>query len=122
MPRRLRTPCPEPGCSKLTDGGRCAAHRQQARRIRGSARAKGYDGRHEERFRAAVLARDPVCVMCGQAPSLVADHWPRSRKELVAAGLDANDPQYGRGLCKTCDSKQTARRQPGGWHAERHGR
>lgn len=56
-----------------------------------------------------------MCVLCGKAPSVVADHWPLSRRELVARGLDPNDPRYGRGLCADCDRAQTARRQPGGW-------
>ena len=32
-------------------------------------------------------------------------------------GLNPNDPRYGRGLCGSCDSAQTAIRQPGGWNA-----
>ncbi|MFV2094839.1 hypothetical protein ACFHW1_05020 [Micromonospora sp. LOL_014] len=50
-------------------------------------------------------------------PSTVADHWPRDRRELVAAGLDADDPQYGRGLCARCHNQHTAVAQPGGWHS-----
>lgn len=61
--------------------------------------------------------RDPICCLCSEQLSVVADHWPKSRRELVDCGLDPNDPRFGRGLCKSCDSKQTARRQPGGWHA-----
>jgi len=83
---------------------------------RGSAGGRGYDHVHRSRFRAGVLARHPVCVLCRAAPSTVADHFPRSRRELVALGLDANDPRYGRGLCARCHNRATAARQPGGWH------
>lgn len=114
--RRALTVCSIPGCPTLTDTGRCAEHRQQADRQRGSARQRGYDRQHETRFRAAVLARDPVCTLCRRAPSVHADHHPLSRRELVEAGLDPNDPQHGRGLCGPCHSSETARHQPGGWN------
>jgi len=65
----------------------------------------------------AVLDRDPICVLCRLAASTVADHYPRSRRELIAAGDDPNDPACGRGLCKRCHDRSTAREQPGGWHS-----
>lgn len=117
MPRRALTACTVPGCPELTTGGRCDDHRQQAERQRGSARQRGYGTTHEERFRRGVLRRDVICVICRNALATRADHWPRSRRELVAAGLDPDDPRYGRGLCASCDSTQTAERQPGGWNA-----
>jgi 5-methylcytosine-specific restriction enzyme A len=96
---------------------------------RGTASARGYSGEHVTRFRVGVLGKHPFCVCtdsghghdgapCG-LPSTHADHWPWGRKELVAMGLDANDPAYGRGLCASCDSRQTALRQPGGWAKKR---
>jgi len=66
-----------------------------------------------------VLDRDPICVLCRLAASTVADHWPTSRRDLEAAGLDPNDPARGRGLCKPCHDRETARNQPGGWNASR---
>lgn len=112
MPRSKAT-CPQPGCPNLTAGGRCPAHRPPERP---SARQRGYDHEHETRFRAGVLARNPVCVLCKNKPAVVADHWPVSRRDLVRQGRDPNDPRYGRGLCRSCDSTQTAHRQPGGWN------
>ncbi|MDX3087178.1 holin [Streptomyces sp. ME12-02E] len=123
--RKALTVCSVPGCPQLTPAGRCPAHRQQAEQQRGSARERGYDREHEQRFRPAVLARDRRCVCtaeghghtgpCGQ-PSVHADHWPISRRELAAAGMDPNDPDHGRGLCGPCHSSETARHQPGGWN------
>jgi 5-methylcytosine-specific restriction protein A len=52
---------------------------------------------------------------CGK-PSEHADHHPRSKRELIAAGLDDNHPAYGRGLCHSCHSKETAKHQPAGWN------
>jgi 5-methylcytosine-specific restriction protein A len=125
MPRALRV-CSQPGCPALTDSGRCEDHRRAAEQVRGSARDRGYGRAHRQRFRRGVLRRDPLCGCTDEdhshgprclAPSTVADHWPRDRRELARLGLDANDPQYGRGLCKACHDRHTAWAQPGGWHA-----
>ncbi|MET9479866.1 holin [Streptomyces sp. NPDC006638] len=114
--RRALTVCSISGCPEYTDSGRCADHRREAEQRRGSARQRGYGREHEARFRPAVLARDPLCALCREAPSVHADHHPRDRKQLRAAGLDPDDPQYGRGLCGPCHSKHTAVEQPGGWN------
>lgn len=126
--RRSQTVCSVPGCPEYTDHGRCAQHRAEAEQARGTARQRGYGRGHETRFRPGVLARDPVCTCGGcpscqpaagrpcAAPSVHADHYPRSRRELAAAGLDPNDPRHGRGLCGPCHSSETARHQPGGWN------
>jgi 5-methylcytosine-specific restriction protein A len=115
MPQRLRPPCSRPGCDQTKP---CPTHGRD-RRQRGTARQRGYGARHEDRFRRGVLDALPVCVTCRQAPATEADHWPRSRQQLEAQGLDADDPQYGRGLCHRCHSRSTAVEQPGGWNAER---
>jgi 5-methylcytosine-specific restriction protein A len=114
--RRALTVCSTPGCPEYTEAGRCADHRAQADARRGTARQRGYGGQHEKRFRPAVLARDPQCVLCKSRPSQHADHYPLSRRELVAAGQDPDDPQFGRGLCGPCHSTETAHHQPGGWN------
>jgi 5-methylcytosine-specific restriction protein A len=83
--------------------------------MRPSAAARGYDAEHRS-FRTAVLQRDPVCVMPGcTSPSAHADHWPLSRRQLEAHGMNANDPANGRGLCHSHHSQETARHQPGGF-------
>lgn len=124
MPRALKI-CPTPGCPNVVQAGRCDTCSAMAERQRGSATERGYGHAHRTQFRAAVLRRDPLCTCVddshghtGQclAPSTVADHHPRSRRELVALGLNPNDPQYGRGICTPCHNKHTATAQPGGWH------
>jgi 5-methylcytosine-specific restriction protein A len=117
MPRRggWRV-CTTPGCPEFTQHGRCDGCRAEAEKKRGTAQQRGYGREHRTRFRPAVLARDPVCVVCRQKPSAHADHHPLSRRELVERGLDPNDPQYGRGTCGPCHSSETARHQPGGWN------
>lgn len=128
MPTKPRSRCT--GCKALHHGtGKCddCRRNQQARSDarRGTSTARGYGARHRTTFRTEVLANDPFCVCaetghghgtpCGQ-PSTQADHHPRSRRWLEAAGLDPDDPAYGRGLCTPCHSAETATHQPGGWN------
>jgi 5-methylcytosine-specific restriction protein A len=128
MPRRTGwRVCSVPGCPEFSQGGRCPEHRSEAEQRRGTARQRGYGKQHEQRFRPAVLARDPLCVCteeshghgtpCAQR-SVHADHWPLSRRELEAQGKDPDDPANGRGLCTSCHSKETANNpdQQGGWN------
>ena len=117
MARASRRACPTPGCGRLTTGGRCAPCAQRAEQRRGTASQRGYTSRGHLAFRAAVLARDPICVVCRLAPSTVADHYPVSRRDLVASGRDADAIEHGRGVCATCHSTETTKHQPGGWHA-----
>lgn len=112
--------CTIPGCPTLVEAGkdnRCDTHRKTAARERSRQRPelKHYTTAEHKRFRAAVLRRDPTCVLCRQSPSRIADHYPLSLRELVARGLPYSDPANGRGLCWSCHSKETGRLQPGGW-------
>lgn len=122
--------CSRPGCPNLTpSAGRCTSCARVADVERGTASQRGYTSAgHRRLFRAEVLRRDPVCTQ-DQYPdgdgkpclewSTVADHYPRSRAELVAAGEDPNDPAHGRGLCKRHHDRSTALHQPGGWNRPR---
>jgi 5-methylcytosine-specific restriction protein A len=125
MPRALKV-CSTPRCPELVTAGRCDTCRGQAEQQRGTRQQRGYGRQHETRFRPGVLRRDPLCVCEEQdhghsapclAPSTVADHWPIDKRELRRLKLDEHDPARGRGLCKACHDKHTARTQPGGWHA-----
>lgn len=112
--------CSVHGCPNLYpegEGTRCAHHRRQARRQRTDNAV--YNTKEHLAFRAAVLARDPVCTDCRAALSTIADHFPLTRRELVTQNLDPNDPKHGRGLCTTCHNSHTARTTPGGWAAAR---
>jgi 5-methylcytosine-specific restriction enzyme A len=125
MSRALRV-CSTPGCPELVTSGRCEACTTAAEQRRGSSTARGYGHQHRTRFRERVLTKNPLCVCTdpghghdGQEcliPATVADHHPRSRRELVRLKLDPNDPSHGRGLCKRCHDRHTAAAQPGGWH------
>ena len=111
--------CSVHGCPELypaAEGSRCSEHRKAADQARGTPKERGYTGAGHRAFRIAVITRDPVCVQCMVQVSTVADHYPTSKRDLIDAGLDSNDPQYGRGLCARCHSIETAQHQPGGWH------
>jgi len=108
--------CSSPTCPTLHQGKgkcpECRAKAESARRPNGNP----YSTRGHQAFREAVLARDPICVLCLRARATVADHFPIERRDLVSMGLDPNDPQCGRGLCKTCHDQHTAATSPGGWN------
>lgn len=48
--------CSEPGCPTLVETGRCAAHRRERERARGTRQERGYDATYD-RLRAADVAR-----------------------------------------------------------------
>lgn len=120
---RARKACATHGCANTVSGGtsRCPDCASRADQVRGTAAQRGYKSRGHRRFRRLVLDRDRLCVLCRTRGVLriatVADHWPTSRRDLEAQGLDPNDPRCGRGLCGPCHSRETAEHQPGGWNA-----
>jgi 5-methylcytosine-specific restriction protein A len=119
MPTRPRTPCSSPGCSGRVDtgsGGRCERCRQGGVYERKPvAAAAGYDRVWSAR-RLDYLGRHPWCVLC-PAAATVPDHYPDSRRALIAAGVGDPDADHRlRPLCASCHNKSTAQRQPGGWH------
>jgi 5-methylcytosine-specific restriction protein A len=119
MPRRPRPPCSVPGCPELTArGGRCPTHAKEAEAARGTTTAKGY-GTRWQRVRRRYLYAHPWCVLCSKTAT-VADHFPESRRSLVARGVSDPDAWSRlRPLCTTCHNRETAKHQPGGWAAER---
>ena len=94
--------CAQPGCPALVERGesRCPQHqaaRQQAYDARrGTAAERGYDAAHRT-WRAAVLARDPICKACGQERATYADHIIPLNQG--GAKLDLAN---GQGLCARC--------------------
>lgn len=108
--------CSVPGCPELTDRARCPTHRRAAELQRGRPADRGYDTKWR-RIRARFLAAHPTCLDCG-APANVADHAPRSRRDLVTAGDPHPDAwRHLQPRCDRCHNKRTARAEPGGWAA-----
>ncbi|MEU4570849.1 hypothetical protein [Micromonospora sp. NPDC023956] len=114
--RRALKVCSQPGCPDLTDTGRCTDHRRQAEQARGTSSQRGYGSRWARR-RADYLRRNPTCALDGERAT-VADHWPVSRRDLVAQGVTDPDADHRlRPLCAPCHGRQTAEHQPGGFNA-----
>ncbi|WP_329369655.1 HNH endonuclease [Streptomyces sp. NBC_01483] len=93
-------------------------HAKEAEQQRGTTTAKGY-GVKWERIRKRYLYAHPWCVLCSKTTTAT-DHFPESRRALVAKG--AKDPDaFSRlhPLCTSCHNKETARHQTGRWAAER---
>lgn len=119
---RPSVPCGTPGCGGVVgDGGRARCPTCRARMPRTPPTAAGYDHRWTTRARQ-YLCDDAhaYCALCGRIAQ-VPDHYPRSRKQLVRAGVDDPDAdQYLRPLCRRCHNRESGRNQPGGWNAQRH--
>lgn len=108
MPNRPKTICNAAGCGAATHGRYCAAHvatHAKAAAWRdntASAHTRGY-GAVWRRLRTMVLARDPVCTVCGREPATAVDHvTPKS-----LGGDDALENL--RGICRGCHGTKTAR-------------
>ncbi len=108
--------CGKPGCANTYDGdqSRCDDHLTRAKKAHWQD-TKVYKSAGHREFRRQVLEADPICVLCLIRAAVVADHWPKSRKDLVLLGFNPDDPRFGRGLCRGCHNTQTAQHQPGGW-------
>jgi 5-methylcytosine-specific restriction protein A len=89
MPHRPRPPCSVPGRPELTMGGRCPVHEREANRERVTPGGSSY-GRRRPNVRKRYLYAHPWCMLCGRTAT-VADHFPTSRRQLVAEGVSDPD-------------------------------
>jgi 5-methylcytosine-specific restriction protein A len=75
---------------------------------RPSAQERGYGWRWQQR-RELFLTYRQACALCG-ARSTVADHYPRTRRQLVADGVaDPDAYAYLRPLCRSCHDRHGPR-------------
>lgn len=107
MPAGILSACRWPRCPNAGGkAGYCAVHAELHRQaanipLRRSERAF-YAGAEWRALRYAVLLRDPICKLCGQARSTQADHIiPRSQ-----GGPDTMENL--RGSCHACHSRRTS--------------
>lgn len=54
-----------------------------------------------DRIRTEILARDPICVLCGVRPSTHCDH--------IRAKTDDHRPSQLQGVCKPCHLQKSSR-------------
>jgi 5-methylcytosine-specific restriction endonuclease McrA len=52
------------------------------------------------KIRAEILARDPICVLCGVRPSAFCDH--------IEAKVDDHSPQGLQGVCGPCHDRKSS--------------
>lgn len=111
MPSSPPRPCSRCG-QPVVRAGKCAKHYSQDDRARGTATERGYSSKaHQVGFRAEVLFkafhRCQWPAGC-DAKATIADHFPHTRRELMRIGLNPDDPQFGRALCKQHHDSHTA--------------
>lgn len=83
--------------------------RRQTDQYRGTAASRGYGHHWREHVRKPFLRDNPLCVLCGELAN-VPDHWPETRRSLVARGVP--DPDHFarlRALCDNCHQRHGAR-------------
>ena len=122
MPRAGK-PCSTTGCPEIVPAGtgRCSECRRRAERVRGTATQRGYGGRAWQATRRAFLRQpqNKICAIRGPKCTVVAtvpDHWPDSRKDLIARGVPDPDAFHRlRPACVACHNAATAENQPGGF-------
>lgn len=112
MTKRAATACKKPGCPGLVRDGACSVCgvlRRQADRThdqqRGSAAARGYDGRWQ-RLRLMYLRAHPLCEQCAAQGRTVAASEVHHRVAKRDGGSDAFNNLEA--LCKPCHSRITA--------------
>lgn len=109
--------CTAPGCTTPVTDGRCPRHDRLAGRQRD--RWTSLYGTDWPRIRLDYLRRNPRCALCGQFAT-VADHHPRGIRLLRKQGNpEPHADRHLRPLCSSCHSKETGRREPGGWNRDR---
>lgn len=108
MPWAPLKPCAHPGCPTLGRSRYCEGHLAEVRKA-ADARRRGQRHLHGggaspawRALRATVLARDPVCRLCGAKPSTVADHITPKRD----GGRDTLTNLQG--VCAGCNTRKAA--------------
>ena len=110
--------CSAPFCSELVQTGRCKKHEREVDRaikVQTADRRAIYNSAQWQGTRRAVLERDPVCTWQSGCMRIseVADHYPRSLRQILDAGDDPFSEDACRGLCASHHSKATREEQQG---------
>jgi 5-methylcytosine-specific restriction protein A len=102
--------CSIPGCpNEAVKRGRCREHgnereREQGARKRTDGNALFYKSKAWQIQRRIVLARDPICRICGEQPSTEVDHVKAIEDGGSLLSLDNLQ-----GACHGCHSSKTRR-------------
>ena len=102
MPPKPPKPCNHPGCRALTLDRYCEKHREQNKKVWENKRhVPRMTGRALQRERERLFRLQPICAICGQAPSTVRDHII----SLLEGGTDTRE--NAQGVCKRCHNRKT---------------
>ncbi len=110
--RLAKRPCSYPLCSELVENGYCPEHanestaHQYGQARRDDPQRMQTNSTRWLKLRRIVLARDPVCRICGNAASTDADHVVPIREGGAKWSLDNLQ-----GACHVCHSKKTRREE-----------
>lgn len=107
MPQRPPSACRRPGCPGLVRAGVCSVCGPLVRRARfehderrGTSKERGYDARWRK-LRAAHMAAEPLCRMCGHLADLVDHIVP-----ILDGGAVLDDENL-QSLCVACHASKT---------------
>jgi hypothetical protein len=107
MPARPRQPCTQPGCPKLTTGGRCPDHKRQADKARGTRQERGYDADHDTlRAQLMLTAIGKICA----SPSCTRRMLPGQRLALMHNEDRTGYLGMGHAQCNLSDAGKAAHR------------
>jgi 5-methylcytosine-specific restriction protein A len=115
MPTRPASPCRQPGCPALVQGGGyCSEHKKQEQHKydeqRGSAASRGY-GAIWRKIRLIKLRESPLCEDCLKENRLTPANEVHHIKALIDGGNHSLDNLMS--LCKACHSTRTTKENGG---------
>jgi 5-methylcytosine-specific restriction protein A len=100
VPYKPLKPCAHPGCAELLPEGNrfCLAHNPKRYKVADAI----YSSAKHRHWSKMILARNPICCSCREAPSAHADHIMPLKQ-----GGDYS-LENGQGLCHPCHNRKTA--------------
>ena len=111
MPNKLLKSCNHQGCSQITQGTHCNAHRAERSSIaygrsRQPTTQQGYDNRWRK-VRAQFLSAHPLCMHCQNEGKIN----PATEVHHIVRIVDGGENNFSnlQALCKPCHSRETRR-------------
>ncbi|PHM64473.1 HNH endonuclease [Xenorhabdus stockiae] len=112
MPWQPLKCCSYPSCKQRVKSGRCAQHRREQNRQRGTRTERGYSNRWG-RYRLQYLKANPLCVHCLQqgcyTPATIVDHIIPIQGDADMLFWPASNHQA---LCHVCHNRKTVQTDP----------
>lgn len=100
MPSKPPHPCGQSGCATLVQQGAYCPEHQRAR-VHDPQQRKFYSSSRWTVLSKLIRQRDPICKVCGRAPSTSADHKD--------GDITNNLPENLQGLCRDCHDEKSGK-------------